>query len=78
MAARSAEILGRRPSGRHVADALARIVDATQTVAARLVVEALPERVARFYESLGLRRIPDSLLPVQELTDIEAALREPE
>lgn len=62
-----------------VADALARIVDATQTVAARLVVvDALHERVAQFYESLGFRRIPDSLLLVQKLTDIEAALWEPE
>ncbi|MDQ6752033.1 MAG: GNAT family N-acetyltransferase [Actinomycetota bacterium] len=62
-----------------VADALARVVDATQTVAARLVVvDALHERVARFYESLGFRRIPGSLLLVQKLTDIEAALRKPE
>lgn len=62
-----------------VADALERIVDATQTVAARLVVvDALHERVAQFYESLGFRRIPGSLLLVQKITDIEAALREPE
>lgn len=62
-----------------VADALERIVDATQTVAARLVVvDALHERVAQFYESLGFRRIPDSLLLVQKITDIEAALRKPE
>lgn len=57
-------------------DALERIIDATQTVAARLVVvDALQERVARFYESLGFRRIPNSLLLVQKITDIEAALR---
>lgn len=62
-----------------VADALERIVDATQTVAARLVmVDALHERVAQFYESLGLRRIPSSLLLVQKTTDIEAALRKPD
>lgn len=62
-----------------VADALARIVEATQTVAARLVVvDALHERVAQFYESLGFRRIPGSLLLVQKLTDIEAALRDAE
>lgn len=60
-----------------VADALQRIVDATQTVGARLVVvDALHERVARFYESLGFRRIPDSLLLVQKISDIEAALNE--
>lgn len=62
-----------------VADALERIIDATQTVAARLVVvDALQERVAQFYESLGFRRIPGSLLLVQKITDIEAALHEPE
>lgn len=62
-----------------VADALGRIVGATQTVAARLVVvDALNERVAQFYESLGFRRIPDSLLLVQKLSDIDAALRGPD
>ncbi|MGN6413396.1 GNAT family N-acetyltransferase [Flexivirga sp.] len=62
-----------------VADALARVVEATQTVAARLVVvDALHERVAIFYESLGFRRVPDSLLLVQKVADIEAALRAPE
>jgi GNAT superfamily N-acetyltransferase len=59
-----------------VADALQRVVDATQTVAARLVVvDALHERVARFYEALGFRRIPESLLLVQKVADIEMALR---
>lgn len=62
-----------------LADALERIVDATQTVAARLVVvDALHERVAQFYESLGFRRIPGNLLLVQKITDIEAALGKPE
>jgi GNAT superfamily N-acetyltransferase len=62
-----------------VADALQRVVEATQTVAARLVVvDALHERVARFYESLGFRRLPDSLLLVQKVADIEAALSTPE
>lgn len=59
-----------------VADAMQRVVDATQTVAARLVVvDALHERVARFYESLGFRRIPGSLLLVQKVADIELSLR---
>lgn len=59
-----------------VADALTRIVEATQTVGARLVVvDALHEPVARFYESLGFRRVPDSLLLVQKLTGIETALQ---
>jgi GNAT superfamily N-acetyltransferase len=62
-----------------VADALQRVVEATQTVAARLVVvDALHEHVARFYESLGFRRLPDSLLLVQKVADIEAALWTPE
>lgn len=61
-----------------VADALARIVEATQSVAARLVVvDALNDGVARFYESLGFRRIPGRLLLVQKLSDIEAALVRP-
>lgn len=59
-----------------VADALQRVVEATQTVAARLVVvDALHERVAKFYEGLGFRRIPASLLLVQKVADIEWALR---
>ena len=59
-----------------VADAMQRVVDATQTVAARLVVvDALHERVARFYEALGFRRIPESLLLVQKVADIELSLR---
>jgi GNAT superfamily N-acetyltransferase len=61
-----------------VADALQRVVDATQLVAARLVVvDALHERVARFYEVLGFRRVAGSLLLVQKISDIEAALGEP-
>lgn len=56
-------------------DALTRIVDATQTVGARLVVvDALHERVAHFYESLGFRPLPRGLLLVQKLIDIESAL----
>ncbi|GHU00021.1 N-acetyltransferase GCN5 [Betaproteobacteria bacterium] len=58
-----------------VADALERIVAATQTVAARLVVvDAITEDAARFYQTVGFRRIPDSLRLVQKIADIEAAL----
>jgi len=58
-----------------VADALDRVVAATRTVGARLVVvDALHERVAQFYETLGFRRIPESLVLVQRISDIEAAL----
>lgn len=35
------------------------------------------ERVAQFYESLGFRRIPGSLLLVHKTTDIAATLRTP-
>lgn len=62
-----------------VADALARVVDATQTVGARLVVvDALHEVVIRFYESLGFRRVPGSILVVPKIADIEAALVRPD
>ena len=58
-----------------VADALERVIVATQTVAARVVVvDALAEPVAQFYETLGFRRIPGSLRLVQKISDIEAAL----
>lgn len=57
-----------------LADALTRIVDATRTVGARLVViDALHERVAVIYERLGFRRLPNSLLLVQKVADIVAA-----
>ena len=58
-----------------VADALERVVAATQTVAARVVVvDALAEPVAQFYETLGFRRIPGSLVLVQKVADIAASL----
>lgn len=57
-----------------LADALSRVVDATRTVGARLVVvDALHESAARFYERLGFRRVPQSLLLVQKVADIAAA-----
>ncbi len=52
-----------------------RIVAAGQLVGARLVVvDALGKSAAQFYESLGFRRIPDSLRLVQEVADVDAAL----
>lgn len=58
-----------------VADALARVIDATRTVGARVVVvDALHHSVAGFYERLGFRRVPGSLVLVQKVADIEAAL----
>lgn len=60
-----------------VADAMQRVVDATRTVAARVVVaDALREDVAPFYERLGFRRVPGSLILVQKVADIEASLNE--
>lgn len=60
-----------------LADALDRLVDASRIVGARLVVvDALSEPVALWYESLGFRRMPGSLLLVQKVDDIAAA-REP-
>jgi hypothetical protein len=58
-----------------LADAMSRVVAATRIVAARVVVvDALHEKVAAFYERLGFRRVPDSLVLVQKIADIEAAL----
>lgn len=57
-----------------LADALSRIVDATRTVGARfVVVDALHEQAAVFYERLGFRRLPNRLLLVQKVADIQAA-----
>ena len=59
-----------------LADALSRVVAATRIVAARVVVvDALHEKVAAFYERLGFRRVPDSLVLVQKIADIEAAVK---
>ncbi|MBW3640304.1 MAG: GNAT family N-acetyltransferase [Actinobacteria bacterium] len=59
-----------------LADALSRVLEATRTVAARLVVvEALHEQAAVFYERLGFTRLPGTLRLVQKLADVEAALQ---
>ena len=57
-----------------VADALDRVVAASQIVGARLVVvDAIAEPVAKLYETLGFRRVPGSLLLVQKISDIQAS-----
>lgn len=57
-----------------LADALSRIVDATRTVGARLVVvDALHEKAAAFYERYGFQRMPGSLRLVQKVADITAS-----
>ena len=61
--------------GAVLADALSRVVDATSIVAARfVVVDALHERAATFYEHHGFTRIPDTLRLIQKISDIAAAL----
>jgi GNAT superfamily N-acetyltransferase len=61
--------------GAVLADALGRVVEATSIVAARfLVVDALHERAATFYEHHGFTRIPDTLRLIQKISDIAAAL----
>ncbi len=58
-----------------LANALARVVVATGIVAARFVlVDALHERAAGFYEHHGFRRIPNGLQLVQKVSDIAASL----
>lgn len=59
-----------------LSDALERIVIATNLVAARfVVVDALHEQAAAFYEHHGFERIPDTLRLVQKVSDIAAALK---
>lgn len=59
-----------------LSDALERIVAATALVAARfVVVDALHEQAAAFYEHYGFQRIPDTLRLVQKVSDIAAALQ---
>lgn len=61
--------------GAVLADALGRVVEATSIVAARfVVVDALHERAATFYEHHGFTRIPDTLRLIQKISDIAAAL----
>jgi GNAT superfamily N-acetyltransferase len=66
---------GTGTGGAMLADAMGRIVVATQTVAARfVVVDAQHERAAAFYEHHGFRRIPGTLRLVQKVSDIAAAM----
>ena len=59
-----------------LADAFSRIVIATETVAARIVVvDALNEQAASFYGHFGFERIPGTLRLVQKVSHVAAALR---
>jgi GNAT superfamily N-acetyltransferase len=67
---------GQGLGGALLADALERIVAATETVAARfVVVDAIDEHAALFYEHHGFQRIPDTRRLIQKLTDVTSALR---
>jgi len=58
-----------------LADALMRIVAATKVVAARfVVVDAIDEPAASFYERHGFRRIPTTNRLIQKVSDIAAAV----
>lgn len=62
--------------GALLAEALGRIVVATDLVAARfVVVDALHERAAGFYAHHGFRRIPGGLRLIQKVSDIAASPR---
>jgi GNAT superfamily N-acetyltransferase len=66
---------GQGLGGALLAEALGRVVGVTETVAARfVVVDAIDERAANFYEHHGFRRIPETLRLVQKVADIAAAL----
>jgi len=59
-------------------DALARVVAATRTVAARfVVVDAVDEAAVGFYEHHGFRRIPGTLRLVQKASDVAASMELP-
>lgn len=60
--------------GTHLlADAAMRVVTATESVAARfLIVDAIDENAARFYERHGFTRIPGQLRLVQKVSDLAA------
>jgi GNAT superfamily N-acetyltransferase len=66
---------GQGLGGALLADALRRIVVATQTVAARfVVVDAIDDAAHRFYEHHGFRAIPGTPRLVQKINDVAAAL----
>jgi GNAT superfamily N-acetyltransferase len=69
------ELQGQGLGGALLADALGRVVAATALVAARfVVVDALDDAAASFYEHHGFRRLPGTLRLVQKISDAAAAL----
>ena len=70
-----ASLQGQGLGGALLADALRRVVVATELVAARfVVVDALHENAAKFYEHHGFRLIPGTLRMVQKLSSVVATL----
>jgi predicted GNAT family N-acyltransferase len=66
---------GHGHGGELLLDALSRVVLATAQVAARfVVVDALHEHAATFYEHHGFRRIPDTCRLVMKISDAAAAI----
>ncbi len=66
---------GKGLGGALLAEALQRIVAATETVAARfVVVDATDDTAAAFYTYHGFRPVPETRRLVQKLSDVEAAL----
>ena len=64
---------GQGVGGALLADALGRAVTASHLAGARfVVVDALSEKAAAFYEHFGFTRLPDSMRLVRRITDIEA------
>ncbi|WP_431994101.1 GNAT family N-acetyltransferase [Streptomyces griseoflavus] len=66
---------GQRLGGVLLADALDQVVRAVQNVAARfLIVDAIDEEAATFYERYGFKRIPGDSRLFRKMSDIVAAL----
>ena len=58
-----------------LADAMRRVIAATETVAARFVlVDAIDEHAANFYAHHGFVRVPETSRLIARLSDIAAAL----
>ena len=73
--ARDQSLQGKGLGGAVLAEALQRIVAATETVAARfVVVDAIDDTAAAFYAHHGFRQVPETRRLVQKITDVEAAL----
>jgi GNAT superfamily N-acetyltransferase len=66
---------GQKLGGALLAEALGRIVAATEIVTARyVVVDAIDENAATFYEHYGFRPVPSGRRLVQKIPDIAAGL----